>query len=92
MTVGADHSAQMTVRTTGLPTASDGDFYYVWLLDPATNKMLPLGLVAPGGTATFRIDADLVAAYSAVDVSLEADDGDPEHSVTSVLRGAYDLT
>ena len=64
----------------------------MWLLDPATNKMLPLGLVAPGGTATFRIDAGLVADYHAVDISLEADDGDPAHSVTSVLRGAYDLT
>ena len=62
----------------------------MWLLEPATNKMLPLGLVEPGGTATFRIDEELVAEYGAVDVSLEVDDGDPAHSVTSVLRGAYD--
>jgi Anti-sigma-K factor rskA len=92
MTAQADHSMRVTVQTAGLPRAPRGDFYYVWLLDPATNKMLPLGLVEPGGTATFRIDADLVASYGAVDVSLEADDGDPAHSVTSVLRGSYDLT
>ena len=92
MTAQSDHSMRVTVQTAGLPKAPAGDFYYVWLLDPATNKMLPLGLVEPGGTATFRIDEDLVAAYGAVDVSLEADDGDPGHSVTSVLRGAYQLT
>lgn len=89
MTASEDHSTRMTVRTTGLPAAPDGDFYYVWLLDPDTNKMLPLGLVEPGGTATFRLDQELLASYSAIDVSLEADDGDPQHSVTSVLRGTY---
>jgi len=31
----------------------------------------------------------LVASYSAIDVSLEADDGNPGHSVTSVLRATY---
>ena len=90
MTSTGDRSTQMTVRTTGLPAAPGGDFYYVWLLDPDTNKMLPLGLVEPGGTATFRLDEALLASYSAIDVSLEADDGDPGHSVTSVLRGTYD--
>ena len=57
---------------------------------PSTNKMLALGLVDPDSGATFDIDDALVASYSAVDVSLEADDGDPAHSVTSVLRGTYE--
>ena len=52
-------------------------------------KMLPLGQVTPGRVATFEIPESLVAAYSAIDVSLEADDGDPGHSVTSVLRATY---
>ena len=89
MVVEGNHSTRMTVRTEGLPSAPDGGFYYVWLLDPTTNKMLPLGVVGPGGTATFGVDESLLAAYSAVDVSLETDDGDPGHSVTSVLRGSY---
>ena len=60
-----------------------------WLLDPTTNKMLPLGQVGPSGTASFEVSDHLLAAYSAVDVSLEEDDGDPQHSPTSVLRATY---
>ena len=80
---------RMTLTVRDLPQAESGEFYYAWLLDPASNKMLALGLVDPGGGATFEVDDRLVAAYSAVDVSLEADSGNPAHSVTSVLRGTY---
>lgn len=79
----------VTIRTHDLPTASNGEFYYAWLLEPETNKMLPLGQVGPGGSASFELPDSLVDRYVAVDVSLEDDDGDPAHSVTSVLRGSY---
>jgi hypothetical protein len=85
-----DGGTRMTLAVHDLPRAGAGEFYYAWLLDPTSNKMLALGLVDPSGGATFEVDDRLVAAYSAVDVSLEADDGDPAHSVTSVLRGAYE--
>ena len=85
-----DGRTQMTLAVHDLPRAGAGEFYYAWLLDPTSNKMLALGLVDPGGGATFQVDDRLVAAYSAVDVSLESDDGDPAHSVTSVLRGTYE--
>ncbi len=81
---------RMTVVVHDLPPAASGEFYYAWLLDPATNKMLALGLVDAEHGATFDVDDALVAAYSSVDVSLEDDDGDPGHSVTSVLRGSYE--
>ena len=80
---------RMTIEAPSLPGAGRGHFYYAWLLDPDTDKMLPLGQVGPGGTATFELDDALLDAYSAIDVSLEDDDGDPGHSVTSVLRGSY---
>ncbi len=80
---------RMWVDTVDLPNAARGEFYYVWLLDPATNKMLPLGQVAPGHRASFDVPESLVVAYSAIDISLETDDGDPGHSVTSVLRASY---
>lgn len=79
----------MTISTHDLPAAPDGQFYYAWLLDPRTNKMLPLGQVGPSGTASFEVSDRLLAAYAAVDVSLEEDDGDPQHSPTSVLRASY---
>ena len=86
-----DGTTRMTVSVHDLPRAQVGQFYYAWLLDPASNKMLALGLVDADAGATFDVDDALVASYSAVDVSLEADDGDPAHSVTSVLRGTYEL-
>ncbi|WP_134767792.1 anti-sigma factor [Nocardioides sp. 1609] len=81
-------TAELTIVTSGLPVASGGEFYQAWLLDPETNKMLALGPLS-GGTSRFQVDDDLLTAYSAVDVSLEADDGDPQHAATSVLRGSY---
>ena len=92
MATDTDLVTRMRVDTADLPRPPRGGFYYVWLFDPATNKMLPLGQVVPGHRASFDVPASLVAAYSAVDVSLESDDGDPGHSVTSVLRASYDAT
>ena len=90
VSMGTQHAiTRMRLATKSLPSAPRGDFYYAWLFDPRTNKMLPLGQVTPGRVATFEIPESLVAAYSAIDVSLEADDGDPAHSVTSVLRATY---
>ncbi len=85
----ASGRTSMTISTHDLPTARDGQFYYAWLLDPDTDKMLPLGQVGPSGSASFEVSDRLLAAYTAVDVSLEDDDGDPQHSPTSVLRAQY---
>ncbi len=85
----ADDVVQMTIDTEDLPSLPAGEFYYAWLLDPDTNKMLPLGQIGPGGTATFELSVSLINEYSAVDISLEYDDGDPEHSPRSVLRAVY---
>jgi hypothetical protein len=79
----------MTIRTSGLPQAASGHFYYAWLLDPATNKMLPLGVVAADAASRFEVDSRLVDRYSAIDISLQADDGNPAHSPVSVLRATY---
>ncbi len=89
MTTDKQLVTRMRVDTRELPRAARGEFYYVWLLDPKTNKMLPLGQVTPGRPARFDIPESLVDAYSAIDISLEADDGHPGHSVTSVLRASY---
>ncbi len=79
----------MTIRTSGLPRAASGHFYYAWLLDPKTNKMLPLGVVAVDAASTFEVENALVGRYSAIDISLQADDGNPAHSPVSVLRATY---
>lgn len=86
---GPTGRTDMTIRTSGLPPAGTGHFYYAWLLDPDTNKMLPLGVVAIDASSTFEVQSDLVARYRAVDISLQADDGNPAHSPVSVLRAIY---
>jgi anti-sigma-K factor RskA len=90
VSMGTSHAiTRMQMTTSALPEAPRGEFYYAWLFDPRTNKMLPLGQVTAGRVATFEIPESLVESYTAIDVSLEADDGDPGHSVTSVLRATY---
>ena len=79
----------LTLRTSGLPQPQPASFYEVWLFDPTTTKMLPMGVLPPSGTGAYAVRADIMAGYSAVDVSLQADNGDPAHSHTSVLRAAY---
>lgn len=78
---------QMTVTTRGLPSAPAGDSYEVWLLQPSTNKMPPVGLLSPTGVSSYGISNFLMTQYSAVDISLQTNDGNPAHSTTSVLRG-----
>lgn len=85
----AAKTTRMTIEAKDLPKLQEGRFYYAWLLDPQTSKMLPLGQVGPGGVASFTLDDDLLKHYSAVDVSLQDDNGNPRHSVTSVLRASY---
>ena len=80
---------RMTVETRDLPKIGRGEFYEAWLFNPKTQKMLALGVVGPGGKASFAVADSLVGRYQVVDVSLERDDGDPGHSVTSVLQATY---
>lgn len=89
MARGAHDGVRLTIETRDLPRVAEGQFYEVWLFDPATRKMLPLGVLGPGGRAAFDVPGSLVGRYGDVDVSLERDDGDPDHSVTSVLRATY---
>ncbi len=80
---------EMTISTKGLPDAGSGRFYYAWLLDPQTQKMLPLGVVSSRNAMRFEVPTGLIKRYHAVDISLQADNGNPGHSATSVLRALY---
>ena len=83
----ASGARDVQVSTDDLPAPGQGYFYEVWLLDPATLKMMPMGALAPSGQATFGVAPGLMAGYSAVDISLQANNGNPAHSALSVLRG-----
>lgn len=78
----------MIVRTRNLSSPPSQKFYEVWLLDPATQKMLPVGVLPPSGSGAYDVSAGIMAGYSAVDVSLQPDNGNPAHSQTSMLRAS----
>ncbi|MGB5756669.1 MAG: anti-sigma factor [Acidimicrobiales bacterium] len=66
-----------------------GSFYELWLLDldgAELRDLRSLGRVGPDGSYTVPEDVDL-DRFSVVDVSIEPDDGNPDHSGDSVLRG-----
>jgi Anti-sigma-K factor rskA len=56
---------------------------------PDAGTVLSVGVLPAGGQARFTLPASVLDRYQAIDVSLEADDGDPTHSKRSLLRGRY---
>lgn len=91
MVASARQTTKLTVTTRDLPSVETGQFYEVWLLDPEALKLLALGPLGPSGRAAFEVDDTMLDRYSAIDVSLEDDDGDAGHSADSVLRASYDV-
>jgi hypothetical protein len=45
-----------------------------------------MGILGPSGQGQYQIAASIMAGYSAVDISLRPNDGDPAHANISVLR------
>ncbi|MGI9597146.1 MAG: anti-sigma factor domain-containing protein [Acidimicrobiales bacterium] len=81
----------LEVDLTGLD-APEGSFYELWLLNlegEELEDLRSLGPVAADGTFTVPEDVDL-DQFSVVDVSIELDDGNPDHSGQSVLRGGLE--
>ncbi|MFN8041218.1 MAG: anti-sigma factor [Acidimicrobiales bacterium] len=88
--VDAGSSSVMTVTTRQLPPPPDGSFYEVWLFEPDSGQMLPVGVLPHDRqSASFTLPDELVGRYKAVDISVQPDDGRMVHSDESVLRGSY---
>ncbi len=66
---------------------TDEGYYEVWLLEPAVERMVQVGVVRSGTTTLALPEGIDLAEFPIVDVSLEPLDGDPTHSGVSVARG-----
>jgi Anti-sigma-K factor rskA len=71
------------------PDPGDG-FYEVWLLEPAVERMVQVGVVRAGTTTLALPEGIDLDEYPIVDVSVEPLDGDPTHSGVSVARGVLE--
>jgi anti-sigma-K factor RskA len=77
---------ELRVGLNGLP-APQG-FYELWLINTDGQRMVSLGVLDPRSGGTYVVPPQLTAqGYRIVDVSLEPDDGKPEHSRDSIIRG-----
>ncbi|MET7279496.1 anti-sigma factor [Kribbella sp. NPDC005582] len=84
--VKAPAGGKLKVAASGL-SASQG-FYEVWLINIDGKRMVSLGVLDPSTGGTFQIPGQITAqGYRIVDISLEPDDGNPEHSHDSIIRG-----
>jgi anti-sigma factor RsiW len=81
-------SSEVKLAVRGLPRPPGSDFYEVWLFDPPTGRMLAVGVLPPNGKGSYSLAPGADHGYSAVEISLEPDDGNPNHSTMSVLRGS----
>lgn len=90
MTSGGDGTGdQMTLDVSGLEQSGDREFYELWLLGDK-GELIALGSfrVPPDGSSTIEVplpvDPD---RYRYFDISIQPENGDPQHSGRSVLRG-----
>ncbi|MEL6985180.1 MAG: anti-sigma factor, partial [Actinomycetota bacterium] len=81
----------LNVRVDG-NAAPEGTFYELWLLDVDEGEQVEdlfwVGRVDVAADGSFEVPDDVdLSEFNVVDVSIEPDDGDPEHSGNSILRG-----
>ena len=82
----------MIVRTRDLSTPSSQESQRGVVARPGDPEDAPGGALPPTGDGDYAVTAGIMAGYSAVDVSLQRDDGGTlAHSWTSVLRAALSV-
>lgn len=96
---GSDGTAAVETDANGnrtlvvkLSTSRPGEDLYVWMMDPASGKLQPMGSIV-GGYGRYAINPGLsLQDFPAVDVSDEPlNDGNPAHSGNTVVRGDLKL-
>ena len=85
-----EQGGTLVVRMTSVPPAPGGHHYEVWVLREGSETMESVGEVSPtAGEAELEVALPGAGPFAAVDVSVEPDDGDPEHSGRSLAGGTF---
>ncbi len=84
------NDGRIMIDLSAFPAASAGHHYQVWVLKKGSTVMESIGAFNVSSKTT-HIEARLPSRgeYSAVDISLEEDNGPPEHSGTSVAGATF---
>lgn len=82
---------RVVVSLANVPVAPAGHHYEVWVLPEGSDEMVSLGTFDPDEATDVQLELELPAqgSYAAVDVSVEEDDGPPEHGPTSLGTGYF---
>jgi hypothetical protein len=84
-TVVVRADGDVSVATSGLTAAPSGHYYEVWLVDPGTPRMLPLGILPSKGAGKFSFPASLWRDYAGVAIRLQTTGAWASSSGTSML-------
>jgi anti-sigma-K factor RskA len=85
----ARDDARLVLRLSGVPALADGRHYQVWVLRVGSRSPDAVGVFAARGELEEEFRLPGRGRYAAVDVSIEEDGGDPEHSNTSIAAGTF---
>lgn len=86
--VRADGVDRLDLRVPDMAPPAAGEVHEVWLIHRDGARMVSLGVMPDGTSASFPVPAALLAqGYEIVDVSVEPLDDDATHSGNSLLRG-----
>lgn len=86
---GGGNGDQMTLDVSGLKQSGDREFYELWLLGDK-GELIALGSfrVPSDGSSTIEVPLPVNPdKYRYFDISIQPENGDPQHSGRSVLRG-----
>lgn len=89
----SDDGARALVDVRGLEPSGSDRFYELWLLDES-GRMVALGSFPVGEDGSADVEVPIPvqpSRYRYFDLSLQEDNGSPEHSGISVLRGPTQL-
>jgi len=84
--VTKDGTTQLVVDATNMPPAPPSESYELWLIDNEVSDPRSLGEVTGSEEVTVPASVD-PSTHPIVDISLEPDDGDHDHSGHSLMRG-----
>jgi hypothetical protein len=82
-------NGRMRIDATALPRPSSGQTYEVWLTDATRTRMQSVGFIGSDNQAELTVSPNVMAQYTAIEVSRQRADQTVTYSNISVLRGSY---